>query len=58
MTGQPGLSLQRLCESGESGTPSFPNGSRRGSTIEVCRAKLSDLRDGGGDRRDPGTRSS
>ena len=43
------------CESGESGTPRFPNGSRRGSTIEVRRAKLSDLGDGGGDRRDPGT---
>ena len=52
---QPGLSLERLCESGESGTPRFPNGSRRGSTIEVYRAKLSDLGDGGGDRRDPGT---
>ena len=45
---------ERLCESGESGTPRFPNGSRRGSTIEVCRAELSDLGDGGGDHRDPG----
>ena len=40
---------------GMQGTPRFPNGSRRGSTIEVCRAELSDLGDGSGDRRDPGT---
>ena len=33
----------------------LPNSSRRGSTIEVRRAELSDLGDGGGDRRDPGT---
>ena len=52
---QPGLSLERPCESGESGTPRFPNGSRRGSTIEVRRAKLSDFGDGGGNRRDPRT---
>ena len=55
MTGQPGLSLERLCKSGKSVTPRFPNGSSRGSTIEVHRAKLSDLGDGGGNRRDPGT---
>ena len=50
-----GLSLERLRKPGESGTPRFPNSSRRGSTIEVRRADLSDLGDGGGDRRDPGT---
>ena len=38
-----------------SGTSRFPNGSRRGSTIEVRRAELSDLGDAGGNRRDPGT---
>ena len=48
-TGQPGLSLEQLCESGESGTPRVPNGSRRGSTFEVRRAKLSGLGDGSGD---------
>ena len=50
-----GLSLERLCESGERGTPCFSNGSRRGSTVEVRRAKLSDLGDGERNRRDPGT---
>ena len=55
MSGQPGLSFKRLYESVESGTSCFPNGSRRGSTVEVRRAKLSDLGDGGGSRRDPGT---
>ena len=51
----PGLSLERLCESGEGSATCFPNGSGRGSAVEVRRAKLSDLGDGGGNRRDPGT---
>ena len=44
-----------LCQPGQSSAPSFPNGSRRGPTVEVRRAELSDLGDGGGNRRDPGT---
>ena len=48
------LSLERICESGEGGATCFPNGSGRGSAVEVRRAKLSDLGDGGGNRRDPG----
>ena len=51
---QPGLSLERLCESGEGGATCFPFGGGRGSAVEVRQLKLSDLGDGGGNRRDPG----
>ena len=54
-SGQPSLSLERLCESGKSGTPCLPNGSRRGLAVKMRRAKLSDLGNGGGNRGDPGT---